>query len=172
MAYYDKTLTSNPEMGWAYRDRSYLHRADGHYDQAIQDYEKCIDMKPEMMTELAQFYAYRGILHAYSDRKMDMENDLNKSIELDPTSSFSLIALSSHYADTNRPQEVMQVLENAISQSANAFAPGDMHRLLSARHDYLAYYTAGNFPGFGGQTEKVKQYKQEMLMSSANERIA
>jgi tetratricopeptide (TPR) repeat protein len=171
MEYYERTLKSNPDMGWAYRDRSYLHRADAQYELAIQDYDKCLEMDPEIPSETAQFYGYRGLLQAYVEKKSEMEYDLNMSIKLDPSFSFSHIALSSHYAEINKPHKVMQVLDDAIS-NCHSFSAGDMHRLLTARHDYLSYYTAGNFPGFAGQGDRVKQYKREMLLCGANERVA
>lgn len=168
MTYYDSTLKSNPEMGWAYRDRSYLHRSYANFDLAIQDYDRCLKMEPEIDSERAQFLGYRGTLNAYLNKHEETQKDLHASITLDRGFSFSHIALCRELM--SKPFHVIKLLNDAINASDEISVP-DMQCLLTARHDYFSYYISINVPGYSA--DQCKQYKREMMIcNGASGRIS
>ncbi|KAL0488237.1 hypothetical protein AKO1_008908 [Acrasis kona] len=162
MIYYEKTLSSNPDMGWAYRDRSFLHRANARYELAINDYTKCLEMKPEISSERAQFYGYRGMLLTYVNKHSEVERDLMQSILLDPNNSFAYIALTTYYAENNNPEMVMDVLDQGVTRCGPSTT--DLTRLLAARHDYYSYYNPS-------QMNQIRKCRRELDILSTSGHI-
>jgi len=80
---YEKIDFTNPNSAWAYNNRGLLFKSCGELQNALNDYNKAIEISPS----LALLYYNRGILHAQmgniEQSRVDMEvyNDLKSIFE-------------------------------------------------------------------------------------------
>lgn len=80
----DSALTLNPDSYWAYKERGSAYRELHKFDQAIENYMKAIEIKPDF----AQ--AYNGLALCYDNGKKDLKMALqnyDKAISLNPESA-------------------------------------------------------------------------------------
>jgi len=71
-------LSSNDAV--AYNNRGFDYFQTGHYDQAISDFSKAIEINPR----LAHAYNNRGAVYLYKSQYDQAISDLSKAIEINP----------------------------------------------------------------------------------------
>ena len=65
-----------------YALRAFAHQNLGHHELALADYDKAIEMEPEI--NQAQYYFHRGMCHTSLDNHAQAVEDYGRSIELYP----------------------------------------------------------------------------------------
>ena len=100
----------NPDLAQVHRVAGLLHYREGHYEQAIPDYQRAIELDPRD----GDAYRRLGVAYERSRQMGEALVALRKAIEADPGQYRNYRNLGDFYFDTARYQEAISQYEKAL----------------------------------------------------------
>ncbi len=98
------------EVGISYTNRGMAYAGKGQYDQAIDDYDKAIELKPRY----EKAYFNRGNAY-YAKRQYDQAiDDYKEAIELNPMNSYPYYNMACLYSVRNASEEACKWLRKSL----------------------------------------------------------
>ena len=93
-----------------YRERGRQHRLARNYEQALADFNRAIDLKPQYADALAG----RGETYRFMDRYEEALADFNRAIDLDPEDPWVIVSRGETYRSMDRYEEALADFNRAI----------------------------------------------------------
>ena len=82
---FSNAIALNPQLYWAYSNRSLTYWRLGNYNRAIQDSTRAIELEPSF----AHAYQCRGVAYWHQGNYNRATQDFNKAVELEPGNSLA-----------------------------------------------------------------------------------
>jgi tetratricopeptide (TPR) repeat protein len=119
LKYLNKAIELDPKYASAYHLRGIAYAVLEEYRRAIKDYNKAIELNPELDDALSEIYSNRG--HAYSYLKDNRRaiKDCNKAIELDPKNAFAYLNRGFAYYSLKEYRRAISDYNKAIELDQN-----------------------------------------------------
>jgi len=116
-----------------YNNRGLIYYYLNRYDEAIEDYNKAIELDPN----IAMGYNNRGLIYYYLNRYDEAIEDYNKAIELDPNLAMGYNNRGLIYYDLMMYNEAIEDYNKAIGLDQNfAIAHANLGNSLYMTEDY------------------------------------
>lgn len=109
---YTEAIKLNPSYGMAYGGRGTTHSELGQYEQAIDDFEKYIQLAPD--SYLFDAYQRRGSAYANLGKYHQAIQDFNESVRLNPKSAIVYEERGIVYSNLGEHRIAIQEFETAI----------------------------------------------------------
>ena len=93
-----------------YRERGRQHRLARNYEQALADFNRAIDLKPQYSDALSG----RGETYRFMERYEEALTDFNRAIDLDPEDAWVIISRGETYRSMDRYEEALTDFNRAI----------------------------------------------------------
>jgi tetratricopeptide (TPR) repeat protein len=112
IAEYTKAIKLNPNFGMAYGGRGTAHSELEQYEQAIEDFEKYIQLAPDKY--LFDAYQRRGSAYANLGEYHQAIQDFDTAIELDPFRTLSYISRGAAHAALGEHEAVIRDFDKVV----------------------------------------------------------
>lgn len=160
----------------AYYNRANIFRDENKIDEAFNDYDKAIKLKPDFI----EAYVNRGAILRKEKKFDEALNDFNKAIELKPDYTEAYVNRGALFQDENKIEEALNDFNKAIKlkpdlalayvyrgilltyEKKNDLAFDDYSRAIELKPDFIeAYYNRANlFRDEKKMNEAVKDYSK------------
>jgi tetratricopeptide (TPR) repeat protein/uncharacterized membrane protein len=170
MTLWNSVISQYETIPIAYYNRGNLFMNEKRNDEAINDFSKAIELKPDY----AMAYNNRGTIFLNENRKDEALNDFNKSIELEPGYANVYYNRGNLFLNEKRNEEAMNDFNKAIEldpgfvepyimrgtlfkyQKRNDDALSDFNKAIELKPGYaIAYYNRGVLLMNGNRIEEA-----------------
>lgn len=132
IAHYSKMIKANQLDYRALNNRGNEYEKRGHHDLAIDDYNRCIELRPDF----ALAYINRGNTYQKIGNYNRALEDYNKAIELNPNKDMAYNNRGFHYMLMGHFEQAEKDIRKALEISPNnIYALNSMAELFAARND-------------------------------------
>jgi tetratricopeptide (TPR) repeat protein len=128
-------------MTVALEERGEAHRLNGHYDQALADFKRALELDPERAWTICR----RGLIYQAIGRYDDALADFNSALELDPENAWASGSRGLAYQAMGRYEDALADFNHTIQLDpgdAEAIGQrGETYRRMGRNDDALADFT-------------------------------
>jgi tetratricopeptide (TPR) repeat protein len=118
---------------WAYRDQALAHFDLGHYEQALADLARAIEIKPDEWT----LYKHRALAHFHLGHYEQALADVARPIEVRPDDFYNVLWIPADLV-ASCPDETFRAGMLALADKAIERAPGNAGGYFARGHLYRA----------------------------------
>lgn len=147
ITYYSRAISYNPKNSNAYWQRGYYKNKQAKYDDAIEDYQKAIDIlissdKATKNSDLASLYRNQALIYKYRFQNESALEAIDKSIKAEPNKTEAYETRAEIYWEMKKYDKAKADYESAISLVKDKKAKANMYLNRSMKLWYILDYTS------------------------------